>query len=82
MERNRERKRGWSSPMTDGAKGASVYVCMCVCRVHFYLFWETAPLTKRPDKRIRRGIEETIGYLLADAAAEEGEWEAEKSGIP
>lgn len=54
----------------------------CVCRVHFYLFWETAPLTKRPDKRIRRGIEETIGYLLADVATEEGEREAEKSGIP
>lgn len=47
--KNREGERGVIGP-DDGRRKRSKRVC----RAHFYLFRETAPLTKRPDKRIRR----------------------------
>jgi len=48
-EQNRKGERGMFGPDDGRCKRSKR-----VCQVHFYLFRETAPLTKRPDKRIRR----------------------------
>lgn len=81
---SREETRTIEPSMTDGVKGASACVPSALLLIlRNGSINETAGQTN--PVRPRAGIEETIGYLLAKAAAkEEGEREKQerKSGIP